>query len=223
MKNFFRRTFIAAASFVTLASLLTGCSNNKETVVSLNDKIENKLSEKIKLESMIDLNDFELIGADVVKAGFKYSVNFNGVASIGDENQKAFTTANYVVPSTEFKNYDKYIGTAKIFDVFHEIVDNYDLESYSITPVTSLKDVSDTIIKNSPSPFSDYTLKRGLVYNLSTPVFNDDDLTASFNVMSLVDLRKSSIDVGFGIGFGGRGVGWGFGYVQNIIESTFII
>lgn len=183
---------VAILSSVFLAA---GCSNVKEERSQLlNTNLVTKLiaNENVK--------DFKLMGTDVDRTGFMFNVNFNGVAKTKSGKQ-AFASVEYKVPSTYFENLDKRSHADSVYDVFDKIVNDFDYTNCAISEVSNLKTVNNSFINNAPSPFADYNIKKGLVYNLSVPTFDDSENKISFEVKTLMELENKAIKYSFGVGF----------------------
>ena len=207
---------VAMAGFI--AGMATGCSNELTSrAESLNDRLTT-----VAVQMGDEIKDFRLTGADVDKAGFEYNVSFNGIASLEDESN-AFASINYTVPHSVFVDLDKKSSINEVYDVFDYIVDKLKADDVTLAKVSDVARFNDAIVKNTPSPFEKYRVERGYVYNLSDPVFDDSTRTVSFDVKTLVELKKRSVRPGFGLGIGFvGGFGIGVGLFRNVQEGTFM-
>ena len=201
-------------SFAVLSSLfgLTGCTPEQvEEADALDNKLTIVLKNNANENETFNLAEFKLIGTDVDKTGFNFTVNFNGV-SASENGKKAFTTINYMVPSSEFSNISKHSSTSSVYDVFNNIVDNYEMNEYTHNIVSNLSNVNDAFVKNAPSPIEGFSINNGVVYNLSEPVFNDTEKSITFDVKTLINLTNRVSSSGFGVSYGFNGsVTYGYG------------
>ena len=179
-----KKVFVTAGIIASLLPFLTGCTDAKireQRGDDLNTQITHILKGELASKEQFDLLNFELIGTDVAKTAFDFGVKFNGVASLSN-GDKAFASLNYSVPSEEFLKLEKRSDAKQVYNVLDKIVQQYKPDSYSITPVTNLVNINDAFTKNAPTPFNGYNITDAMVYNLSKPIFNDQDKTIAFDV-----------------------------------------
>lgn len=214
------KLFILATTLTSVSSLLASCSNTDKAM-----DVQNNLQTVLKEHSSEDgtkITNFKLMGVDIDKSGFDFDVVFNGVSTLNDTKNLAFASVSYVVDSTEFLNIGKRSSMDSVYEVFNNVIANNQNFVISYAPVSSLTSVNDTFIKNCPSPFSGYNLTNGFVYNLSQPTFDDNSQSISFKVKSLIDLKKKSIKMGWGLGIGfSGGFGLGVGPFVTVKEGEF--
>lgn len=211
---------------VTVASSLIGFLSISAAGCSEGEEREDKLSGSLtQAVTVLDDNikDFVLMGADVDKTGFEFDVSFNGIASSKNDTT-SFACINYSVPSSYFTSLTKRSSKNDVYDVLDRVVSELEIKDYSLVEMNDLAKFNGAIVKNTPSPFEKYNLRRGMVYNLEKPEFDDENRTVSFDVKTIADLRKGSIrpGIGLGIGFHG-GVGFGVGLFTSVNEGTFMI
>ena len=224
-KGKIKKAFVAAGLILAMIPVLTGCTNYKiERAEIINDKITHVLQQENVVYNDATVQDFKLIGADVAKTAFEFGVKFNGVAELSN-GDNAFTSVEYVVPSEYFIDLSKESSEKAVFNVLEKIVDNIKMSKCSITPVSDLSNVSDTLVKNTPTPFEKYNIADGMVYNISQPTFNDKDCSVSFEVKTLMELtkyKKGKGDWGVGIGFQGQVIfGYGIPITPTKVTGTF--
>lgn len=224
-KGKIKKAFVAAGLILTMIPALTGCTNYKiERAETINEKITHVLQQEEVSYGDSTVNEFKLIGADVAKTAFEFGVKFNGVAELSN-GENAFTSVEYAVPSEYFINLKKDSSDKAVFNVLEKIVDNIKMAKCTITPVSDLSNVSDTLVKNAPTPFEKYSITEGMVYNISQPTFNDKECTVAFEVKTLMELTKrkpKSGDWGVGIGFDGHVVfGYGVPITPTKVTGTF--
>lgn len=210
---------VTMAGFI--AGMATGCSDKVSTRA---EELNNKLTTAV-VQVDDSISDFSFTGAEVDKAGFDFDVSFNGVASLKDESN-AFASIHYKVPHTVFGGLEKSSSVDAVYDVFDYIVDNYSPEELNITKVGDIEKFNTAIIKNTPSSFDGYRLKRGFVYDLSSPTFNDETKSVSFGVKTIMDVEKGAYQPGFGLGMGfsgGIGLGLSFGIFSEGKGGTFVV
>lgn len=213
-----KKILIPAAALATIF-MATGCS---EVEVNRADQLtENLMSEAVRREEGI--KDFKLIGTEVDKVGFEFDVNMNGVAKL-DNGGQAFTSFTYKVPSTYFEKLTKRSSATSVYDVLDSVVENLEYTDCTISPVTDIKDINTTFVHNAPSPFDGYGIKKGVIYNLSTPTFNKENNEVSFNVKTLMDVKKVKFvsDVGIGWNLFGMCFTLGLGVTIRASEGTFV-
>lgn len=218
-KSLLKRFVVTLSTLAVTLGALTGCSPEKKA-----DELSDKLLD-VMVRNEMTVSDFALIGTDVIKSSFDFDVNFNGVVSLQDKS-KAFATLKYVVPSTEFENLSKKSSFYDVYDVFNLVVDSYEMDSWTIASVSDIVAFNDVMVKNAPPAFDGYKTTRGMVYNLSTPVFDNENRTASFDVKVIAEYKEDSrhwVDAGFGIGFSNSGIGLGYGVFldRKDKEGTF--
>lgn len=223
VKKHFRNAVICLAAIASIVTL-TGCSPNiQERSDTLGNEIVtvcNENFEELNMPSYIQ--EFQLIGTDVEKAGFNFDVNFNGVASYQDESI-GYTTVNYTVPASYFSDVKKDTGYDVMYDIFDAIVSELNPNSIAISPVSDIVQVNDAFVKNEPADFGNFSIKRALLYELGVPEFDDTSNTISFDMKTLADVGNGKVSpgVGFGIGFsGGAGVGIGIHSINR--SGTFV-
>lgn len=224
VKKHFRNAVICLTAVASLVTL-TGCSPNmKERSEMLSDNIVTVCNEQVvELDLASPMVEFQLIGTDVEKTGFDFDVNFNGVASYED-NSIGYTTVNYTVPASYFSGIKKDTNYEDVYNVFDAIVNELDPNSIAVSPVSDMVKVNDAFIKNEPADFGNYSIRRGLLFELGVPEFDDATNTVDFDMKSLVDVRNGRVSagVGFGIGFsGGAGIGLGFHSINR--TGTFVL
>ncbi len=213
-----KKLFIPVAAIATLFAV-TGCSDVKpDRAKNIQD---NLISESI--ERGEGIKDFRLIGTEVDKVGFVFDVNFNGVAKL-DNGSQAFTSFTYQAPSTYFEKLTKRSAATNVYDVFDKVVEDLDYTVCTISPVTDIKYINSTFVHNAPSPFEKYGIKKGIVYNLSTPTFNEENNEVSFDVRTLMDVRKVKFVADAGIGFNLISLHFtlGLGVTLRACEGTFV-
>lgn len=223
--NKIKRTFVVLGAVATLAGL-AGCANDTslERAGYLSDNLTQICNEQLS-DSRADysVNNFEIIGADVDKSSFDFDVNFNGVASLSNDSV-AYTSIVYEVPSTYFDGLSKRSKSDSVYDVFDRVVSELDPISVNISPVSSLSTINNAFIKNEPSAFEKYNIVDGLLYNLGIPEFNDEEKSVNFDTKTLVELKSSKLESGFGLGIGfNGGVGLGVGIFKVSKQGTFTI
>ena len=213
-----KKLLVPAAALATVFAV-TGCSN--VAVDRANALQENLIAQSVKNEEGIQ--DFRLIGTEVDKVGFMFDVNFNGVAKL-DDGRQAYTNFTYQVPSTYFEKLSKRSSVDAVYNVFDNIVENFDYTDCTINPVNNIKYVNSSFVNNAPSPFEKYNIKKGIVYNLSTPTFDEENKEISFDVKTLMDLRKTKLVASWGIGWNIFGMRFtlGTGVTLRACEGTFI-
>ena len=223
----FKKIMIPALALATIFTA-TGCSNPQ--VDRANALQQNLLAEAVRNEEGIQ--DFRLIGTDVEKIGFEFDVNMNGVAKLDDGSQ-AFTSFTYSVPSTYFTDLKKMSSANAVYDVLDRVVEDLDYTVCTINPVKNIKEVNRSFVHNAPSPFERYDINKAVVYNLSLPTFNDEAKEISFDVKTLMNLRKTKLVGDWGLGFNlsygigffpgtGRGFVFGYGVTIRSCEGTFV-
>lgn len=223
-----KKAFICLGTAATIAALsttLTGCATSlRDRAANISDNLTNVCNVVFENnDSDIYMTKFELIGTDVDKTAFDFDVNFNGVSAFSD-NSLSYTTVSYEVPSSYFDKLKKSSSTQELYDVFDKIIAELSPSDIKVSPVASISKVNNAFIQNEPSPFDDYNVRDGLLYNLGTPTFNDEKNSVTFNTKTLVELGKIKLKphFGLGIGFTGR-VGLGLGVYIDPVQGTFTI
>lgn len=210
---------------VALMATMTGCTPTMiERADALSDNITTVCNVELdEMGSDLVIKNFELIGADVNKSSFDFDISFNGVASFTD-NSVGFTSLNYEVPSTYFETLNKNTSYDTLYDIFDQVVSKYEPVNIEVSPVSSLSGINNAFIKNEVSPFEKYNITDGLLYNLGTPTFDDTECRVSFDTRTLVELKSTKVQAGFGlgIGFGGH-VGIGMGAFVTPKQGTFTL
>ena len=210
---------------VAIMATMTGCS---PSIVERADTLGDNITQvcNVELEDMgsdLVIKNFELIGADVNKSSFDFDVSFNGVASFTNDTV-GFTSLNYEVPSTYFENVDKKSSHTELYDIFDQIVSKCEPVNVEVSPVSSLSGINNAFIRNEISPFEKYNIVDGLLYNLGTPTFDDSQNKVSFDTRTLVELKSTKVQAGFGIGIGFDGsFGLGMGPFITPKQGTFTL
>ena len=210
---------------VGLLTTMTACSPSlMDRAESLSNDIKTVCNVELEEQgSAIKIQDFELIGADVVKSSFDFDVCFNGVSSHTDDSV-GFTSLTYEVPSSYFDKADKNTSYEKLYTIFETIIKECEPVNVEVSPVPSISEINNAFVQNEVSPFDDYHVSSGLLYNLGTPEFDDAAHRITFNTKTLVELRSRTIKPGYGLGIGFRGgVGLGFGAFVSNKQGTFTI
>ena len=219
------RQAFAILGVVGILATMTGCS---QKIIDRAEILSNDIQTVCNVEleeqgSSIKLKDFELIGADVVKSSFDFDVSFNGVSSHTDDSV-GFTSLTYEVPSSYFENVDKKASYDKLYDIFENIVKECEPVNVEVSPVPSISEINNAFIQNEVSPFEDYHVSSGLLYNLGTPEFDDASKSITFETKTLVELKSRKVQPGFGLGIGfGGGIGLGAGMFVNNKQGTFTL
>ena len=198
-KGKIKKAFVVAGVLLSLVPVLTGCT--VERAETINDKITHVLQQENVSYGDNTIQDFKLIGADVAKTAFEFGVKLNGVAELSN-GDNTFTSVEYAVPSEYFINLTKDSSEKAVFNVLERIVDNIKMSKCTITPVSDLSNVSDSFVKNTPTPFEKYNITDGMVYNISQPTFNDEKCTVTFEVKTLMELTRTKVKPGWGVGLG---------------------
>ena len=214
MRKDFKKTFLAVSAVASILPFLASCTaaEKKDNYEDLSSKITSIVQqEDVKKLSGYDIERFSLIGADVAKTAFDYGVKFNGVVKM-QNGDTGYASLGYVVPSEYFINLKKTSKHNDVFGVLDRIVSELKFSTCDAVVVKDISKTNQSIVGNAPTPFENYAIKEGLIYNLSAPTFNDESKTISFDVKTLVEVGKSKSSSGFGIGFGFDGtVGAGIG------------
>ena len=219
-----KKVFAVLGAVAVLATM-TGCS---PTVVERADALSDNITTvcNVELEDTgldYSIKNFELIGADVNKSSFDFDVSFNGVASFTNDTV-GFTSLNYEVPASYFEDVSKNASHSTLYDIFEQIVSKCEPVNVEVSPVSSLSGINNAFIRNEVSPFERYNITDGLLYNLGTPTFDDSQNRVSFDTRTLVELRSTKIQPGFGIGIGFDGtVGIGMGPFVTPKQGTFTL
>ena len=217
-------TFLLGATVLgIMAGSMAGCSDARvKRADALNDKLT---TVAVAMEDSID--NFLFTGADVDKSGFIYNVSFNGLAQLKDKSN-AFASVNYSIPHDEFLDLKKTSSANDVYDVFDYIVDNFEADKVSLSRVGDIKRFNNAISSNTPSPFENYNIKRGFVYNLTEPEFDDSTRTVNFDVKMIMELKKTKRPNGIFIPYYGFGVGYlayysaGRALYRHVQEGTFM-
>lgn len=225
MKNKKTKKFFAIVGIVGLLSSMTGCSEDVlERSELLSESIKEVCNAELEREdSELKLNKFELIGADVDKSSFDFDVSFNGVSSFSDKSV-GFTALNYEVPASYFEGVARDDSYDKLYDIFEKIIKECEPANVQVSPVENISDINNAFIQNEVSPFEGYNISSGLLYNLGTPTFDDNEKQITFNTKTLVELTSKKPKAGYGLGVGFDGnVGVGYSSHVSKKQETFTI
>lgn len=217
-----RKTMVLLALGATMFT--TSCNTASGRFENLSQNlIESCKTTVISDNSNLKIEDFSIIGVDVEKNGFDFDVNFNGL-SVLSNNTIAYSNINFSAPSSYFDGITKNANTDLVFDAFDRIVADFKPESVSIAQVSNFAEINSAITKNEPQLYNGFKNDKSLLLNLSSPEFNEENQTVSFDSKVLVKLKTSNIDVGvgLGIGFNSGDIGVGVGVTGTVSTGTFI-
>ena len=196
-----KKFFLMVGSLSAMLGVLTSCGGN-EREKAFNANLTKILKEDIYDHSnTVDFKEFKLIGADIAKKSSGYAVKFNGVSSFSDSS-RGYTCVNYMVPFSYFDDIEKGSKTDEMFEVFDSVISDLHYEDYVVSKVSDLSFVSDSFVKNTPSPFMNHSINQGVLYNLGNPMYVDETNTISFDVKTLVDIKQGDKKAGYGLGVG---------------------
>ena len=193
---------------------MTGCtpSELKEAQSNIDTAVTEQLNcEEIQAIEKELFSKYTFLCADVEKVdNSQYAVGINGVATRQESNQKAYTTINYVVSDSYFKDGVDAKKTHSVINKLAEIVKNENYESYSISNVKSLDALNEAMCDVTESPIKDFKPSSNFLYGVSEVNLSEDENVASFATKELIKFSKTSTETTIGIvGYGENGPEYG--------------
>lgn len=222
-KKLVNNIIVCLSSFGAM-TMFSSCGRKPYDVANFSQKLVDACNTNMVLEnSNLKFEKFKLIGTDVEKNGFTFDVNFNGLSSLTDKTL-GYASIGYKVPSYYFNDLDKDSSSSKLYEVFDKIVLNIKPESATVAPISNFTATNNAFVTNEPQIFKGFHNSKSMLFKLSSPEYNEDNHTISFEskVLVYVNSGDTSLELGLGVGFVSGGLGIGIG--ANTIEAngTFI-
>lgn len=202
-----------AAALALTGMTLTGCSKAlQEAQSNIDQSVTMVLNEDQSIQERYNeqFSNFTFLCADVEKGNQnEYSIDINGLATVAESNQKAYTTLNYLVDGHYFDEMDK-ATHENIINTLATIVQNENFKSVSIAKVNDIGKLNDSVSNCIESPLDGYNVSRNFLYGVGNLNFEDESNVVSFDTKEAVRFYKTTVQTSYGIvGYGDNGPKYG--------------
>lgn len=198
-----KKLVILGFAGVMLTGILTGCT--QKDIANAQENIDSAMTSVLNLDEIKEAEDsvfdkFTFLGADIEKAeDSKLAVEINGIANYSESDKKAYTVFNYLVSDSYFSEADSRKNEASIINTLADIVKNENYSDYSITNVSNLESLNDSMGKATESPVEGFKVENNFLYGVSNVQFSDEENVVSFSTKELTKFYRTRLETSYGI------------------------
>ncbi len=197
-----KKLYFLITLVIVFAMTLSGCffvppeeeKYEIEYTDKINEYITQDITQKTDENQSVKLEKFEILGIhEKLKASADYfAFTCYGVAHLSNNNN-AFVTAEYGYNYEKGLDWiDRFETKEDYFTAMEGVIEQSELFSVYMTEVTDISDTQQIFLSNAPTPFKEGIIQDGFVYELSKPVFDDDEKSISFEVKTLLELGENN-------------------------------
>ena len=181
---------------------LTGCSKAlQEAQANIDQSVTEVLNvdESIQAQCDAQFENFTFLCADVEKGGSnQYAVDINGIASIQNSNQDAYTTLSYLVDGKYFDEMDK-ATHENIINALASIVQNEKFQSFSVSNINNVEKLNEAMSKVIESPLDDFHMSKNFLYAVGNVTLDEQNNVASFSTRDASKFYKTTTQTRYGL------------------------
>lgn len=191
-----KKIVVLGAVGVSMVGGLASCTNAlKEAQTNIDDKVVTVMNDNDVVKSKIngEIEKFTFLSADTTKENENaYVIDINGIATEKDSQKKAYTTLNYSVDGTYFKDME-YASDSSVINALAKIVENEDYNSISVNKVNDIEQLNKAMSTALKSPDDDFEVFKNFLYGIGNVEYNDAKREVSFTAKDTTRFSKSSV------------------------------